>query len=67
MKLIKRRRQGEYHNTHLFMWQFDETHIRFFLNIFIYQIMFDFHRPHFSLRWRKQVSNDDAYRSNNYL
>lgn len=67
MKLIKRRKEGEYHNTHFIMWQYDNTFIRFFLNVFSFQVIFDFRRPNFSLRWRKQVSNNDPTRCNNYI
>lgn len=65
--IIKRRKQGEYHNTHLIMWQFDDDSVRFFFNVFHHQIVFDFFRPHFSLRIRKSVDNNDPYRSNRYI
>jgi hypothetical protein len=66
-KFIKRIKEGEYHDTHFIMWQFDDTFIRLFFNIFGYQILFGFRRPYFSFMMRKQFPRDDSYRSSRYI
>ncbi len=45
MKFIKRRHEGEYHNTHFIMWQNGIYHFRLFINFFKYQLNYNLIDP----------------------
>jgi hypothetical protein len=54
MKFIKRRHEGELHNTHFIMWQkSDYGYFRLFINIFRYQIVLDWFPEYKDIRIRK--------------
>ncbi len=53
MKIIKRRREGEYHTTHFIMWQVQEGIFRLFVNIFWRQFNLNIIDGRISARFRK--------------
>lgn len=42
IKIIKRRHEGEYTNTYFIMWQNQKGCFRLFINIFSYQINYNY-------------------------